>query len=102
MTSLVLAILLTQAVDTPLKDSTPAIPRPALVVYAGMTVPYNGVLLDDAQAVHQAKRLAAAEASLAAVEGKTLISTPVLVGGLVAVVAVAFAAGAATAYAVRK
>ncbi len=97
MTALLVALLLAQAVDAPVAE-----PRPAIVVEAGALVPFAGVCMDDAQAVKQAKRVASCEASMAMVETKTLLSTPVLVGGVVAIVVVAFAAGAATAYAVTK
>lgn len=96
MNAILLAVLLSQAVDSPLKDSTPAIPRPALVLKAGDPMPWDGLALDDAQAVAQAKKGAACQAELAAAKENHLISTPQLVaaaGIIVAVVGAAFGAG---------
>lgn len=99
MSALIVALMLSQAADAPVAESEP---RPAMILTAGSIVPFDGVCLDDAQTVKQAKRVASCEASMSLVETKTMVSTPVLVGGIVAIVAVAFAAGAATAYAVKK
>ncbi len=79
----------------------PTVERPALTFKAGEVVPFDGVCMTDGKAIETGKRLASAEAQVAAVEGKSIVSTPVLVGGIVAIIAVAFAAGAATAYAVK-
>lgn len=97
MNAILVALLLAQAVDAPVTE-----PRPAMVLEAGSIVPFNATCLDDAQSIKQGKRVASCEASLAKAETKTMVSTPVLVGGIVAIVAVAFAAGAATAYAAKK
>lgn len=69
---------------------------------AGEVVPFSGVCMTDGKALQVGKRIASCEASMAVVETKTVVSTPVLVGGIVAIVALAFAAGAATAYAATR
>ncbi len=94
--ALLLALLLHAAPDAPLAPV-----RPAIVVREGDVVPFAGVCLDDAAAVATGKRLASAEAQVAALEGKTVLSTPVLVGGVVALVAV-IAGVAAASYAAGK
>lgn len=98
MSALLVALLLSQAADAPVVD----VPGRTMDLKAGEVVPFAAVCLDGAQSVRAAKRVASCEATLADAETKTLVSTPVLVGGVVAIVAVAFAAGAATAYAVKK
>ncbi len=87
MSALLVALLLAQ--DVPPSD------RP-LVIKAGMTVPWDGVLLSDAKTVETGRRVAACEASLAVAETKVMVSAPVVVGAAVAVAAVvagAFAVG---------
>ena len=85
-----------QAADAPTVE-----PRPAMTLSAGDVVPFNATCMDDAKTLQVGKRIASCEASLAVVETKTVISTPLLVGGVVAAIVLAFAAGAATAYAVK-
>lgn len=79
----------------------PTVERPAMELKAGEPVPFDGVCMTSSKSIEVGKRIASCEASMAVVETKTVISTPVLVGGIVALVALAFAAGAATAYATR-
>lgn len=98
MKALLLAALLAQT-DAPL-DLPPV--GQTIEVTAGDMVPFDGVCLDGDQSLRAAKRVAACEAGLKAAESKTMISTPVLVAGVVGIVLLSFAAGAATAYAVKK
>jgi len=93
--ALLLAALLAQA-DAPLAE------RPAMELKAGEVVPFDGVCLTSGKSIEVGKRIASCEAEVAKAHEGTLISTPVLVGGIVAVVVVAFAAGAATALAVKR
>jgi hypothetical protein len=86
--ALLVTIILAQAVDAPLKDSSTETMRPAMELQAGEIVPFTGICLPDALAMRVARRLASAEAQVSAVEGKTVMSTPVLVGGVVALVVV--------------
>jgi hypothetical protein len=97
--ALLLAALLAQA-DAPTLELPPQ--GRTIEVAAGDMVPFDGVCLDGDQSLRSAKRVAACEAGLKVAESKTLISTPVLVAGIVGIVVVAFAAGAATAYAVKR
>ena len=99
MKALILAALLAQA-DAPLLELPP--PGRVMELEAGETVPFKATCLDEAQTLRAGKRVAACEAGLKVAESKTMISTPVLVAGVVGIVFVAFAAGAATAYAVKK
>lgn len=99
MKALILAALLAQA-DAPLLELPP--PGRVMELEAGETVPFKATCLDEAQTLRAGKRVAACEAGLKVAESKTMISTPVLVAGVVGIVIVAFAAGAATAYAVKK
>lgn len=98
MKALLLAALLAQT-DAPL--DLPPVGR-TIEVTAGDMVPFDGVCLDGDQSLRAAKRVAACEAGLKVAESKTMISTPVLVAGVVGIVLLSFAAGAATAYAVKK
>lgn len=97
-----LAILLTASLAHGQAADAPTLERPAMTLKAGEIVPFDGVYMDDAKAVSTGKRIAACEAEMAIVETKTVISTPLLVGGIAAIIAVAFAAGAATAMAVKR
>ena len=99
MKALLLAALLAQA-DAPTLDLPPQ--GRTIEVAAGDMVPFDGICLDGDQSLRSAKRMAACEAGLKVAESKTMTSTPVLVAGVVGIVLVAFAAGAATAYAVKK
>ncbi len=83
MISLALALVLTQAPDAPLVE-----PRPAVMVRAGDVVPFDGACLDDATLVKTGKRLAAAEASVAATDGKLVIAPSTVVVAVAAVVVV--------------
>lgn len=82
MTHLLLIALL--AAD-PLPADAPT--RPAMTLKAGESIPFDGVCMDDVLAVRTGKRLASAEAQVSQLDGKTMVSTPLLVGGVVAVVA---------------
>lgn len=87
-----------------LADEPPVVgdaPINAFPVEAGEIVPVPGILLPRAKAFEVAQRLSACEASLEVVQTKAVVSTPVLVAGIVATVAVSFAAGVATAYAIQ-
>ena len=95
MKALLLAALLAQA-DAPLAE------RPAMELKAGEVVPFDGVCMTSGKSLEVGKRIASCEAEVAKAHESTLISTPVLVAGVVGIVLVAFAAGAATAYAVKK
>ena len=95
MKALLLAALLAQA-DAPLAE------RPAMELKAGEVVPFDGVCLTSGKSIEVGKRIAACEAGLAVAESKTMVSTPVLVAAIVGALAVGFAAGAATAYAVSR
>ncbi len=95
MTSLVLALLLSQAPDAP------AQPRAAIVVQAGQLVPWDGVLMDDAMSMRTAKRLAYAEAAVAETDGKLVIPLPAVVAAVAVVVAVV-AGSAAAGYAAGR
>lgn len=94
MIALVLAAVLTQAADAPVLELPPQ--GRTIEVTAGDMVPFDGVCLDSDQSLRAGKRVAACEAGLKVAESKTMISTPVLVAGVAAIVAVvggAFAAG---------
>ncbi len=84
--------------DAPLVVLGDPLPRPALVVTKGEVVPFNGVLLDDAQAVQQGKRVVNCEATLKKAEESTLISTPVIV----ALIAGALTVGLGVGFGVAK
>jgi len=83
------------------KDA-PVAERPAMTLKAGEVVPFDAVCMTDGKTLEVGKRIASCEASLAVVETKTVISTPILVGGLVAVIVLAFAAGAAAGFAASR
>lgn len=86
-----------QPIDAPVVEG-----RPAQAFEAGEIVPWKGVCMDDAKVLEVAKRLAYAEAVVTATEGKTIVSTPLLVSGMVAAVVVSLAIGGAVAYAAKK
>ena len=71
----------------------------AVVVTKGATVPFNGVLLSDAQAVAKAQELAACQGTLANAQApsKALVTAPVLA----AVIAGAILTSLAVGYGVR-
>lgn len=97
MKALLLAAILSQAPDAPVKEE-------AVYVFVdkGGPVPFDATCFDKPTAMRAAKRVASCEASMAEVEKKTLVSTPVLIGGIVAIVAGSFALGFATAYAAKR
>lgn len=80
--------------DIPFADPVP--------VPAVAPQPPRTVCIDGATAIAAAKRIKSCEASMAVVETKTVLSTPLLVGGMVAVFVLGMAAGVATAMAARK
>jgi len=82
-----------QPIDAPLAD------QPAIIVQTGEVLAYDSVCMPGPKAIEVGKRLASAEAQVAAMKGKTVLSTPVLVGGVAALVLVSLAVGAAAAYA---
>lgn len=100
MKALILAAVLAQAADAPVLELPP--PGRTIEVAAGDMVPFDGVCLDGDQALRAGKRVAACEAGLKVAESKTMLSTPVLVAGVVGIVLLSFAAGAATAYAAKR
>ena len=95
--ALVASLAHAQPVDAPLGE-----PRAAMTLKAGEVVPFDGVCMDDARAILTGKRLAGAEAQVKSVEGKTVISTPLLVAGIIAAVVVSGAVGAGVALAVKR
>lgn len=104
MRSLILAVLLpvvafgAEPPDVPIAVvGEPLILREPMVLKAGDTVPFDGVCLNDGQAIKQGKRVAACEATLAAVETKAVISVPLLIAGIAGAIAVGFAGGFAAA-----
>ncbi len=95
MNALLIALLVAQAPDVPVVEADI---RPAIEVKAGELVPFNGTCMDDARTTLTGKRIASCEASLAKAEDKsviTMIPTPVLVGGVVAILGVIAAASGA-------
>ncbi len=87
MSILLLALLLTQAPDAPL--------RPAITVKAGELVSFDGVCMTDAKAIETGKRLAYAEAVVAETDGKLVIPLPAVVAAVAVVVAVVAGSAAA-------
>ena len=74
------------------QDAKP-LDAPVAVVKAGELVPFDGLLLSDAQAISQAKRVAGAEAKAEALEAGVKASPPWWVVPLVAVVALGAGVG---------
>ncbi len=89
------ALLLTQAPVQALDDA-PVIDRPAMVIKAGEIAPFNGVLMSDALTIQTGKRLAYGDACVDFTEGKSVVSTPVLVASVAVVVAVVASVAAAS------
>lgn len=105
VTLLILALPARAQDAAPPADAPKNEARPAVMVKEGAPVPFDGVLLDDAQAVLIGKRMARCEAEMQLVETKVLVDKPVLIAGVVAVVVVvggAFAAGYALAAAKQR
>ena len=73
MLVLIASLAHAQAADAPLAE------RPAMVVEAGSIVPFAGVCMTDGKAVETAKRLASAEAQVAALDGKSIMPTAAVV-----------------------
>jgi len=89
--ALVVALLLAQDAGTPL-----SVAQPAIVVRAGDVVAFDGVLMSDAKAVEVGKRLASAEAVVAALKEQPVVGVPAILtaGGVVlSAFASAFGAG---------
>lgn len=73
---------------------------PVRVLKAGELVPFDGLCMTDAQAIEQAKRVAAAEAKAKALEESMAVAPPWWVVAAVGVVAVG--AGVGLGYAVAR
>lgn len=87
-----LALSLCLALPCMAQDAKP-LDAPVAVVKAGELVPFDGLLLSDAQAISQAKRVAGAEAKAEALEAGVKASPPWWVVPLVAVVALGAGVG---------
>lgn len=98
--ALVASLAHAQAADAPVLE--PVGERPAMELKAGEAVPFDGTCMTTGKSIEVGKRIASCEAEMAKVEEKTVLSTPVLVAGVVGLILVSFAAGAATAYAVKR
>ena len=70
-----LALALCLALPSMAQDAKPS-DAPVAVVKAGAVVPFDGLLLSDAQAIQQAKRVAGAEAKSEALEAGVRNSPP--------------------------
>lgn len=78
MTHLLLLALLSQAPDAPV-----VAPRPAVVLKAGEAMPFDGLALDDAQAIVQANKVATADSKWSPVVVVAIAVGALLVGGAV-------------------
>lgn len=76
--------------------------RPAMFLSAGEPIPFDGICLDPARAMTVAKRITDAETQVALYETKFIVTKPVMVGGLVAIIVASLAIGAGVAYAAKK
>ena len=95
-----IAAILVAALPVRAQDVVPK-DAPVAVVKAGELVPFDGLLLSDAQAISQAKRVAGAEAKAEALEAGVKASPPWWVVPLVAVVALGAGVGIGIAAAPR-
>lgn len=81
--------------DAPLADSAPG---SVIELKAGQLAPFAGTLVADAERIKEGGKLHGARAGIAEAKTGTLIPTPVLIGGAIAVLAViAVAVGSAYA-----
>ena len=87
-----LALALCLALSSMAQDVKP-LDAPVAVVKAGELVPFDGLLLSDAQAIQQAKRVASAEAKAASLEESLRNSPGWWVLPVVAVVALGAGVG---------
>jgi hypothetical protein len=85
-------------------DVPRAEPHRTLVLEAGSIAPPPGpwTCLDDAKLVETGQRIAYCEASLKASEGKTMVSTPVLVAAIVGALVLGLGVGAAAGLAASR
>lgn len=96
MQALMLAVLLSQAADVPLiKLDEGAVDSRVLGFTAGEVVPFDAICMDNGTAVKNAQRIVSCETTVAEAEKSFLISKPVLILGIVGLVAASLAAGVA-------
>ncbi len=95
-----LALALCLALPCSAQDVVP-LDAPVAVVRAGDLVPFDGLLLSDAQAISQAKRVAGAEAKAEALGAGLKASPPWWAVAVVAVVALGAGVGIGIAAAPR-
>lgn len=84
--ALLVVLLLAQAPDAPL-----VAPRPAVVLKAGDPLPWDGVCLDDAQAIVQANKVANTEGKVSPIVVVVAIAAGVVATGAAA--AIGYVAG---------
>ncbi len=95
MRAVALCVALAASLSHAAPVDAPTMERPAQTFKAGEVVPYDATCMTDGRTIEVGKRLASAEAQVAALEGKSIVSTPVLVAGGAAIVAVIVAVAAA-------
>lgn len=96
----ILAVILLASFTAHAADPVPA-DAPVAVVKSGQLVPFDGLLLSDAQAIAQAKRVAGAEAKAEALEAGLKTSPPWWVIPLVGLVCLGAGVGIGIAAAPR-